>query len=410
MTDDRSPVSSEGRGLSRRGLLLSGAATSVGAMAAIGIQQLVVDSPEPGDPDGVTVGNETVPFFGEHQAGIETTPQAHASFLALDLRPDNDRAALARMMRILSDDAARMTQGEPALADSEPELSVLPARLTVTFGFGPELVARAGGQSALPPWLAPLPAFAIDQLEDQWSGGDLLLQVAADDPMSVAHATRMLLKSTRRFATLRWRQSGFRRARGSESQSASMRNLFGQVDGTVNPQAGTRDFAEVVWRTDGWLAAGTSMVVRRISMDVEGWDRLERPGREQAVGRFLSNGAPLTGQHEFDEPDFTATTSAGFPVIPEFSHMARARSIDPHERFLRRPYNYDEMPNGDAISDSGQIFVAFQADVTTQFVPVQQRLSDLDIMNEWTVPIGSAVFAIAPGCDEGGFIGETLLS
>ena len=30
------------------------------------------------------------------------------------------------------------------------------------------------------------------------------------------------------------------------------------------------------------------------------------------------------------------------------------------------------------------------------------------MLNTWTVPIGSAVFAIPPGCEEGGFIGDGL--
>ncbi|MDN5659423.1 MAG: Dyp-type peroxidase, partial [Brevibacterium aurantiacum] len=50
----------------------------------------------------------------------------------------------------------------------------------------------------------------------------------------------------------------------------------------------------------------------------------------------------------------------------------------------------------------------YQADATAQFVPIQQRLDELDLLNEWTTPIGSAVFAIPPGCDENGFIGDTL--
>lgn len=48
--------------------------------------------------------------------------------------------------------------------------------------------------------------------------------------------------------------------------------------------------------------------------------------------------------------------------------------------------------------------------MAAQFVPIQNRLDELDLLNEWTTPIGSAVFALPPGCSEGGFIGETLLS
>ncbi|PFG36720.1 dye decolorizing peroxidase [Flavimobilis soli] len=402
-------------GLSRRQVLLGGAVAGAGAVVAVGADALTRRATTSGptatraEPHEVLHGGDTVAFYGEHQAGIATTPpQSCATLVALDLRPETDRDALRRMMRLLTDDAARLTQGRSALADSEPELAVVPARLTVTFGFGPELVRRTA--AVAPPWLRPLPAFGIDRLDDAWSDGDLLLQVAADDALTVAHAVRMLLKDTRRFATVRWTQAGFRRARGSEASTTTMRNLFGQVDGTVNPEPGTADFDEVVWSRDGWLAGGTSMVVRRIAMNLDTWDKLDRDGREQSVGRLLANGAPLTGTQEHDEPDFEATTPLGFPVIPEFSHVRRARSDDPRERIFRRSYNYDDAPRGEEISASGLVFIACQADVDAQYVPLQRRLDELDLLNEWTTPIGSAVFAIPPGCAEGGFVGETLLA
>lgn len=355
-------------------------------------------------------GSDVVPFYGTHQAGISTPPQAHVTLVALDLRDGIDRDALRRLMQLLTDDAARLARGEPALADSEPELAHVPANLTVTFGFGPEFVRRAStAMTEAPAWLRPLPAFGIDRLESAWSDGDLLLQIAADDPFTVAHALRMLLKDTRSFATVRWTQPGFRRARGSEASGTSMRNLFGQVDGTVNPAPPTVDFEQLVWITEGAFAGGTGMVIRRISMDLDKWDRLDRSGREQSVGRTLANGAPLTGTREHDEPDFTAKNSAGFPVIAEFSHMRRARSENTAERFYRRAYNYDDAPTGEQISNSGLLFIAFQADVDAQFVPVQKRLDKLDLLNEWTTPIGSAVFVVPPGCADGGYIGEGIL-
>lgn len=397
------------RGSTRRQFLLGGAVAGVGAAAAIGVDAAINAADGPDAPASLPRNGEaTVAFHGSHQAGIDTDPQAHAVFAGLDLRDEVDAASLKRLMSILTDDAARLTQGDHALADSEPELAVDPARLTVTFGFGPGFVARAGGTA--PTWLAPLPSFSIDRLDPARGEGDLLIQVAADDPITVAHATRMLLKDTRSFATLRWTQRGFRRAYGTARPGTTMRNLFGQVDGTVNPQPGTTDFDDVVWSTDGWLAGGTGIVIRRIHMDLDKWDRLDRTGRDQTIGRFQSNGAPLTGTDEHDEPDFEAKTPIGFPVIPEFSHMRRARSDNPTERIFRRAYNYDDSTEGESVSDSGLIFVSYQADVATQFTPLQQRLDELDLLNEWTTPIASAVFAIPPGCRDGGFIGETLLA
>lgn len=405
----------DGSGFTRRKLLAGGVVAGVGAALAVGIDATAASSDqartEPAEQ--ALNGIETIAFHGIHQAGVEMVPQAHQSLVALDLLPETDGEKLARMFRIVSDDAERMTAGRFALADSEPEFAATPARLTVTFGVGPEVVRRTLGADAVPSWLGPLPAFAIDRLEDRWSGGDLLVQVATDDPVTSAHVTRMLLKDLRSFASVRWQQTGFRNAVASLPEGTTMRNLLGQVDGTANPAPGSEDFTSVVWRTAAdhpWLEHGTSMVVRRVELLLDKWDRLDRSGREETIGRRLIDGAPLTGGSEHDEPDFDAKTPVGFPVIAEFSHMRRARLDDGRLRMFRRGYNYDLGAIDDQVSDSGLIFTAFQRDVVEQFVPVQQRLSDLDLLNEWTVPIGSAVFAILPGTSPGGFVGETLFT
>lgn len=365
------------------------------------------------------VGTDTVPFHGPRQAGVDTPAQTHAVFLALDLAPDTDRERIQRMLRLLTDDAARLTQGRATLADTEPELAAAPARLTVTFGFGPELVRRVDPAVA-PDWLRPLPAFGIDRLRDEYSHGDLLLQLCGDDPVSLAHARRMLLKDTRAFATLRWVQTGFRSARGSHPGGTTMRNLFGQVDGTANPSPDTEHLERVVWgQGQGplpltpWLKGGTSLVLRRIAMLLDTWDELDRPAKEHVIGRRLDTGAPLTGRQEQDEPDLQAVNDRGFPVVSDISHLRRSRTDIPEQTMLRRAYNYDDGPSADSVgsvSDSGLLFAAYQCDVDQQYVPIQQRLAESDHLNLWTVPVGSAVFAIPPGCQEGGFVGEGLFA
>ena len=115
-------------------------------------------------------------------------------------------------MRLLTDDVERLSEGRPALADPQPELAGVPARLTVTVGYGMGLLEAAGLADQAPAWLAAgLPAFSIDKLQDRWTGGDLLLQVAAEDPVTVSHAVRVLLNDSGPFATVRWVQSGFHR-------------------------------------------------------------------------------------------------------------------------------------------------------------------------------------------------------
>ncbi|RKN47739.1 Dyp-type peroxidase [Micromonospora endolithica] len=404
---------SDARPVSRRGLLTGGALAAGGALAgAATVTAARPDTPgvRPAEAAPVAqVGSAVEPFHGPRQAGVATEPQAHAAFVAFTLRSGTDRAALGRMLRLLSDDAARLTQGRPALADTEPELGLLPARLTVTFGFGPGLYRAAGRDDRRPDSVVDLPPFRVDRLQSRWSGGDLLLQICADDPLTVVHAQRVLVKDSRPFATVRWVQQGFRRAAGAEP-GRTQRNLFGQLDGTANPKPGV-PLDTAVWVPDGpdWLRESTTLVVRRISMNLETWDLLGRADREVAVGRRVGTGAPLTGTGEHDEPDFAALGPDGLTVIPDFSHLTRAHVTDDRLRILRRPYNYDGVPTADGTADSGLVFASYQADIARQFLPIQRRLAERDLLNEWTTPIGSAVFAIPPGCPPGGWIGRQLL-
>lgn len=397
------------RELIGRGAAIAGGATIAGGLAASQANSKVDQSAE--SVESAEVGDEKLGFHGRRQAGVQTPAQAHQTLVAFDLLASTDAEAVHRLLSILTDDAERLTSGRAPLADLEPELAQSPARLTVTFGFGPGLVAAVRGKAAVPRWLGPLPAFEqIDKLQDEWSHGDLLLQVAAEDPTSVAHAVHLLVRDSRAFATVRWSQVGFRHGFGVKPPGATMRNLFGQVDGTVNPVAGTADFDQVVWRDASsdpdWLVGGTTMVVRRIAMNLDTWEKADRTAREFAIGRRLSDGAPLTGGVEHTEPDLAALNEQGMTVIGPAAHLRRARTDDPTQRILRRGYNYDLGPGQP--DHVGLIFTTFQADLLHQFLPLQQRLAEQDLMNEWTTPIGSAVFAIPAGIRPGQIVGQAL--
>ncbi|GAA2627844.1 Dyp-type peroxidase [Paractinoplanes durhamensis] len=390
---------------SRRRLLAGAAVAGLGAAPGAGAVTVAAgdrDTPVPAALDTTPdTGTATVAFHGPRQAGVSEDPPAHAAFVAFTLAAGVDRRALARMLRLLSDDGRRLTQGRPALGDTDATLAVLPARLTVTFGFGPGLYRAAG----LPSPVADLPAFRIDRLERRWSGGDLLLQICADDPLTVAHTQRMLIKDARPFAAIRWVQQGFRRSPGVQAPSYTQRNVLGQLDGTANPR-GAAEIDPAVWHPDG----STTLVVRRVRAEIEKWDMLAVSDKENAVGRRLESGAPLSGHQERDEPDFTALDDSGLPAMPDFAHVTRAHVTDPALKILRRPYNYDGVPDAAGRPDAGLIFAAYQRDIARQYVPIQQRLADKDLLNEWITPIGSAVFAIPPGCADGGWIGEQVLA
>jgi len=389
----------------KRRALLGGAA--VAGAAAVGGTVLGAAAAEAGH-ESDPAGSRSIEFHGPHQAGIEMEPQAHQSLLSLDLRDGVDADSVRRLLVLLTDDARRLAAGRAPLADLERELAAVPARLTVTFGFGPGLVAAVAGTAAVPQWLRPLPAYrTIDRLQSRWSGGDLLVQVAADDPTTVSHALRLLTRDAHAFATVRWRQDGFRHAANSHRPGTAMRNLFGQVDGTANEVPGSSGFARVVWRDDdpeAWLSGGTTLVVRRIAMNLDTWDAVGREGREFSVGRRLADGAPTTGGRPEDVPDLEAVDSLGFTVISRSAHVRRARPADESQRILRRGYNYDEADG------AGLVFCAFQADLERQYLPIQARLAEHDALNAWTTPVGSAVFAIPGGVRPGGFVGEALFT
>ncbi len=400
--------------IGRRALLTGGAwgaglGAALGLGAAIGVPALR-DSAAPAAADD-DFGGDTLPCHGAHQAGIISTPTAHLRYLSYTLKPETDRDAIRRMLRILSGDVEGLTSGAAPLADPEPELAARPSRLTITVGVGPELVNRVD-PAKRPEWLAPLPAFSRDRLAGTHDGGDLLLLLQADDPLPLAHAARMLERDLRAFADLAWSQQGFRQARGAEPAGTTMRNLMGQVDGTINPAPKDEDFSDLVWvgagdaaaAGGGWLTGGSAFVLRRIRMELDTWDQVDRPGREQTIGRTLTDGAPLTGGTEHTPVDFEAKSSLGLPVIPSYAHIRRAHSTDPAERIYRRAANYDEG------GESGLLFGCFQRDPRTQFVPIQQRLDELDLLNEWVTHTGSAVFAILPGFAPGESLGASLLT
>ncbi|UXA18676.1 Dyp-type peroxidase [Mycobacterium sp. SMC-4] len=394
-------------GVSRRHFFTGSAAT----LAAAGVAGC---APANSAVSADGFGSSVEAFHGPHQAGVATAPQAHAQFIALDLVPQPDRTArdtLGAILRLWTADAQRLTQGRPALADTEPELAERPARLTVTVGLGSTVFDRAGLGHRKPASAAELPAFRTDALDPRWCGGDLLLQLCADDPVAIAHAGRVMTKNVRSMTRQRWRQRGFRNAHGAGPAGASMRNLMGQVDGTVNLRSAD-EFDRLVW-DDGadqqWFAGGTVLVLRRIHAIMDTWDELSRDAKELVVGRRLANGAPLTGDNETDEPDFEAKVG-GIPVIAPNSHIALARHRHDGERFLRRPYNYDDPPAPGQTTDSGLLFATYQKNPATQFVPVQERLAAADGLNPWITTIGSATFAILPGVEPGQTLGEALLA
>lgn len=353
---------------------------------------------------------QTYSAYGPQQSGIFTAKPANGELIAFDLLSATDKEALARLMRVWSTDIAALMQGRPAAGDASPDTAQAGVSLTALVGFGPKVFDLPGLAAKRPAGFQEIPAMKHDKLQQRWSGGDLLVWISADDALSVAHAARRLVTDAAPFATVRWRQEGFWRPVDAQGAPTTGRNLFGQVDGSANP---TGDLLkQAVLSQDDWLSGGTQLVVRRIEMNLDTWDKATRSKQEATIGRDLATGAPLSGGAEKDDLDLAALDGQGNPVIAANAHARLAHPTQNSDRrMLRRGlnYTYTEWADGKQTQSSGLIFTAFQASIADQFIPVQRKLDLEDALNEWTTAIGSAVFVIPPGFQESGWIGEGLL-
>ncbi|MCW3480129.1 iron uptake transporter deferrochelatase/peroxidase subunit [Neisseriaceae bacterium JH1-16] len=375
------------------------------------------------------------PFYGLHQGGILTPQQTNSYFAAFDLDTTR-RADVIALLKRWTEAAERMSRGDTARPltdagdaaplDSGEAVGLSPARLTITFGFGPGLfekdgVDRYGLKARRPEALVDLPKFNGDQLVAEKSGGDLSVQACADDPQVAFHAVRQLALLADGIATLKWAQTGF--ASGAPG-GGTPRNLMGFKDGTNNPS--TKNPAlmnQHLWVGDegGWMKNGSYLVVRRIRIALEHWDRTGLGFQQEVVGRYKASGAPLGKAHEFDPLDLEATDKDGNLVIPATAHARVASAAhNGGAQILRRAYSYNDGANFTAERwppwrqgveyDAGLFFLAYQRDPRSGFIKINKALATQDMMNQFTTHVASAVFACPPGVEKGGFIGAALFA
>jgi deferrochelatase/peroxidase EfeB len=428
--DKRADHGGSGVRLSRRRLLTTigagGAALGLGGGGyALGYE---IGRPAPPEP---ALATQAVPFYAGRQAGIITPQQDRLHFAAFDVTPGTKAAELADLLRVWTRAAARMCNGDPAVpgapeqlmppADTGEVVGLPPARLTITFGFGPSLFGRPGAGDRFgiahlrPPELDDIPPLPGDQLEPERSGGDIGVQACADDPQVAFHAIRNLARIGRGRVVLRWSQLGFGRTSSTSNTQQTPRNLQGFKDGTNNIKAEDTDLLdEHVWvppdTGQEWIAGGSYMVVRRIRMLIEVWDRASLQDQERTIGRQRQSGAPLGGAGEFDIVDFTARRPDGEPVIPSDSHVRLAApDINGGAMLLRRGYSFTDGLDRLGQLDAGLFFICFQRDPRRQFVAIQRNLGSRDSLNEYIRHTGSALFACPGGIQPGRYVGEPLL-
>ncbi|WP_375084345.1 iron uptake transporter deferrochelatase/peroxidase subunit [Microbacterium sp. LS_15] len=412
-------------GLSRRGLLglaLGGGAASL----AVGLGAGLAGGVALGRARAAEDAEHAYSFFGAHQAGITTPVQEHLHFAAFDMMPRTDRDDLVTLLQDWSYAASRLTQGLEVSAtgavggdaevppdDTGEALGLPAAGLTITIGFGPSLFENEDGDrygiaARRPASLERLPAFLGDDLVPQLSNGDLCIQACADDPQVAVHAIRNLSRIAFGRAKLRWSQLGFGKTSRTTADQATPRNLFGFKDGTANILADDdAALQKSVWVAasddPAWMSGGSYLVARKIAMLIETWDRVRLSEQDTIIGRDKGRGAPLSGGDEFTAPDFSSAR------IDANSHV---RLAHPQQndgiRILRRGFNYVDGNNDLGRLDAGLFFLSYQRD-PAQFIALQRSLST-DRMNEYIRHVGSGIWAIPAGAEQGSYVGAPLFA
>ena len=349
-------------------------------------------------------GQEEIIFYGKHQAGITTPMQKNIYFVVLDLRT-KDKEEIIQLFKDWTDYSEKLVNGDLVKKDGSNALlppsdtgetvGLNPYRLTLTFGVSASFLTKLGLEKKRPKLFRDLPAFPKEQLREQYTGGDIVIQACADDEQVAFHAVRNLIRKGRNKVTMKWSQSGFA-AIGDRMETP--RNLFGFKDGTANVTT-EKDFDKVVWAdSQDWMKNGSYMAVRRIIMHLETWDRTNLQEQENTFGRYKESGAPFGKQNEFDEVDLS--------LLPVDSHVRLAKEVD--LPILRRSYSYsDGIDPKTGQFDAGLLFIAFQKD-PDRFVKIQTNLGADDKMNEYVTHIGSGLFACFGGVKAGGYIGQDL--
>ncbi|EIT86964.1 Tat-translocated enzyme [Fictibacillus macauensis ZFHKF-1] len=417
MTENKNKNKEEQGTVSRRDMLkmslVAGAGVAIGASGLGAVASMTNVFADTSKTTSSAEGeDEIVPFYGAHQAGIITPQQTYAYVGAFDLTISTKKEVI-ELLKKWTALAASMSTGKAATrapndllppVDTGEAEDLPPARLTMTFGFGPTFfskkgVDRFGIKNKAPKHLQDIPAMPKDHLQEPFVGGDVVIQVCAEDQQVAFHAIRNFIRTSVGKAELKWMQSGFI----SGAPGKTPRNLFGFKDGTANASPkDSKAHDASIWALDGepsWMQGGSYMAFRKIKMFLEIWDRSSLKDQEDTFGRKKDSGAPYGKLKEHD------------PVnsfdMPATSHTALAKSTG--KPIYRRAYSYtDGVDEKTGYVNAGLMFISYQKNPSTQFLPMLKVLAKSDKLNEYTQHIGSAMFAIPRGIKKGEYVGQAL--
>lgn len=416
------------RQLLGRGLVALGGA-SLGALGTAAAERAGTAQAEPDQTAIERSANYdelhgVIPFDGEHQAGILTSPQAQATYAALDsIAPT--RLYLQEALQALSARARELCAGgrfplrsldEPPFDSGVLGTDIAPDQLTVTIAFGSSLFDdRYGLAKGHPPGLTRMEAFPIDDLDQSQCHGDVLLQICSGHRDTAAHTLRELLRTVMGNLQLRWTVDGFRGAQRGPTPQSTPRNLFAFRDGTANPDVSdSKLMDELLWipKSSGptaWTAGGTFQVVRLIDMHIEFWDRVGLGEQQRMIGRYRDSGAPLGGTYERENPDYASDPEG--KRIPLNAHIRLANPRTPQtadQRILRRSYGYQRGFDSAGQLNQGHAFTAFNQSIQRQFETIQARLNE-EPMIDYISPVGGGYYFVPPGANgPGDWVGSGL--
>lgn len=380
--------------------------------------------------------DQVEPFWGEHQGGIVTAPQHNIYFATFDL-VTTDRDDVVKLLQAWTAAAARMSEGETAqpienglkmavtpkgegdeqldpsmmASDTGEAIGNSPSRLTITFGFGAGLFIKDGKDrfglaSRRPEALVDMPKFVDDQMAEERTGGDLSIQVCAEDPQVAFHAVRQLARIAEGVAQFRWVQIGYRPTKGE-------RHLLGFSNGKGNPAVDDSEaMAKSVWVGDeaqDWMRGGSYVVVRRIRFALEHWDHMSVAYQEKAVGEAKNAGMPT------NKPEMPSIKNED-----EDNSVTHLRIVEPSAKtILRRSFSYNDGVNfirerwppwrQGLEYDVGMFFICYQRDLRTGFIAMFDKMSKHDSMlNQFWTHEGGGLFAYPRGAKKGEFVGQRL--
>jgi deferrochelatase/peroxidase EfeB len=157
------------------------------------------------------------------------------------------------------------------------------------------------------------------------------------------------------------------------------------------------------------MVGGSYLAVRNIRQRMEVWDRVRLVEQEQIFGRDKAAGAPLSGGDEFTPMDFDKHDAAGGLAVDIASHVRRAHpGTNGGIRLLRRGYNFVNGNDATGNLDAGLFFLAYHRS-PGRFITVQKSVAT-DLLAEYLVHVGSALFAVPPGAQPGSFVGAALFA